>query len=199
MKVPNQKAAKWPKHFSSSFFLQLDIAWTSHGGLCMRQQHFFTEQCTTPLLFHNFEVSQDARSHSLKNHGFQFGMPFSLHMHTWRSLNNNTNLLLKITELVDVQLACSWAWDQRTGVCVVLSIKWGTWKDWGRSLSLIWIYLNEWMNEWSISMLFECLDLYGFPQWLQTRRAGFADHRKGWWLGVERMLGSVIIQPILPV
>ena len=39
---------------------------------------FSTEQCTTPSLFHNFEVSQGARSHSLKHYGLQFGTPFSL-------------------------------------------------------------------------------------------------------------------------
>jgi len=39
---------------------------------------FSTEQCTTPSLFHNFEVSQGARIHSLKHYGFQFEMPFSL-------------------------------------------------------------------------------------------------------------------------
>ena len=39
---------------------------------------FSTEQCTTPSLFHNFEVSQGARTHSLKHYGFQFGTPFSL-------------------------------------------------------------------------------------------------------------------------
>jgi len=37
---------------------------------------FFTEQCTTPSLFHNFVVSLGARSHSLKHYGFQFGTPF---------------------------------------------------------------------------------------------------------------------------
>jgi len=39
---------------------------------------FYTEQCTTPSLFHNFEVSRGARSHSLANYGFQLGTPFSL-------------------------------------------------------------------------------------------------------------------------
>ena len=39
---------------------------------------FSTEQCTTPSLFHNSEVSQGTRSHSLKHCGFQFGTPFSL-------------------------------------------------------------------------------------------------------------------------
>jgi len=38
---------------------------------------FCTEQCTTPLLFHNFEVSQGARNHSLNNYGFHFGTSFS--------------------------------------------------------------------------------------------------------------------------
>jgi len=31
-----------------------------------------------PSLFHNLEVSQDTRSHSLKHYSFHFGMPFSL-------------------------------------------------------------------------------------------------------------------------
>jgi len=39
---------------------------------------FSTEQCMTPSPFHNFEVSQGARSRSLKHYGFQFGTPFSL-------------------------------------------------------------------------------------------------------------------------
>ena len=47
-----------------------------------------------------------------------------------------------------VYLAC-WAWAVEEAelrrVCVVLSIEPGTWKDWGRSLSLIWIYLNDWV------------------------------------------------------
>jgi len=38
---------------------------------------FCTELCTTPLPFHNFEVSRGTCNHSLKNYGFQFGTPFS--------------------------------------------------------------------------------------------------------------------------
>ena len=87
---------------------------------------YYSEQCT---------VSQGACSHSLKSYGFQFGTPFALCMCTWRSLSNDLKLLLKTTELVGLQLACSWAWDQRASVCVALSIKRGTWKDWGRSIS----------------------------------------------------------------
>ena len=38
---------------------------------------FCTEQCTTLSLFHNFEVLQGTRNHSLKNYSIQFGTPFS--------------------------------------------------------------------------------------------------------------------------
>jgi len=31
---------------------------------------FCTEQCTTPSLFHSFEVSRGTRNHSLKNYSF---------------------------------------------------------------------------------------------------------------------------------
>jgi len=79
-KVPNQTAAN-----SQIVFLLL----LSSDGLaqcCINLSRWFmhktaafsTEQCTTPLLFHNFEVSQGAHSHSLKHYGFQFGTPFSL-------------------------------------------------------------------------------------------------------------------------
>jgi len=64
--------------FFFSFFLQTVLV-----QYCVNLTHwfmhetaaFYTEQCTTPSLFHNFEVS---RSHSLKHYSFQFGMPFSL-------------------------------------------------------------------------------------------------------------------------
>ena len=41
---------------------------------------------------------------------------------------------------LNLPYTCTWDWSR---VCVVLS---GTWKDWGRSLSLIWIYLNNWVK-----------------------------------------------------
>jgi len=68
VKVPNQELAKCAKYFSFCFFLssffRQDIAqycvnlswWFTH-----ETASFFTEQCTTPLLFHNFEVSQGTR------------------------------------------------------------------------------------------------------------------------------------------
>jgi len=77
-KVPNQTAAKWPNCFSSFFRWSSSVLHQPRTGLRTKQQHFFTEQCKTPSLFHNFEVSQGTRSHSIKHYGFQFGTPFSL-------------------------------------------------------------------------------------------------------------------------
>jgi len=87
-KVPNQTAAKWANYFSS-FFLLL-----SSDGLaqcCVNLSHwfthetaaFYTEKCTSPLLFHDFEVSQGACSHSLttaSNLGRHF-LYLYLHVH----------------------------------------------------------------------------------------------------------------------
>jgi len=39
--------------------------WFSHKTIA-----FYTEQCTSPLLFHNFEVSRGGSNRSLKNYGF---------------------------------------------------------------------------------------------------------------------------------
>jgi len=74
-KVPNQTAAKWPNCFSSDGLAQYCVLsrWFTHETAA-----FSTEQCMTPSLFHNFEASQGARSHSFKHYGFQFETPFSL-------------------------------------------------------------------------------------------------------------------------
>ena len=54
-----------------SFFLPSDGLAQRCVNLSRRFTHeiaaFYTEQCTSPSLFHNFGVSQGARSHSLKN------------------------------------------------------------------------------------------------------------------------------------
>ena len=70
------------------FFLLLSFFLSSDGlaQYCVNLSRWFThetaafstEQCTTPSLFHNFEASLGACSHSLKHYGFQFGTPFSL-------------------------------------------------------------------------------------------------------------------------
>jgi len=68
--------------FFLSFFLSSDglahycvnlSRWFTHETAAL-----YTGQCTTPSLFHNFEVSRGARSHSLKYYGFLFETPFSL-------------------------------------------------------------------------------------------------------------------------
>ena len=74
-KVPNQTAAKWLIVFlllSSDGLAQYCVnlsRWFTHETAA-----FSTEQYITPSLFHNFEVSQGACSHSLKHYGFQFGI-----------------------------------------------------------------------------------------------------------------------------
>jgi len=42
---------------------------------------FYTEQCMTPLLFYNFELSQDAYKHPLDNYGFVLDAIFFVCMH----------------------------------------------------------------------------------------------------------------------
>ena len=82
-------------------------------------------------------------------------------------------------------IACTWAWNWRTSAFVVLSIKQGIWKNWGRSLS-IWVSLNEWMNEWIsevLSMLFECLDLW-IPYVFRQRELALSPIQRKVWLGV---------------
>jgi len=51
-KVSNQKVARQPKHFSFFFLFALTLSrWFSHTTAA-----FYTEQCTSPSLLHNFEV-----------------------------------------------------------------------------------------------------------------------------------------------
>ena len=75
---------------------------------------------SSAVLFHNFEVSQGSHSHSLKKYGFQFGMSFSLyvHVHTSRSPSNEPKLITQDRWIRNAVSVCTWAWDQRTSVCV---------------------------------------------------------------------------------
>ena len=76
---PNSsKTAKFFFIFFLSFFRRASSILRQPLTLVHETAAFSTEQCTTPSLFHNFEASQGARSHSLKHYGFQFGTPFSL-------------------------------------------------------------------------------------------------------------------------
>ena len=56
----------------------------------------------------------------------------------------------------------------------MLSIELGTWKDSGRSLSLIWTYLNDWVKYYTC---FLNAWIYGYPWSLQLALSSF---QKGW-------------------
>jgi len=60
---------------------------------------FYTEQCTSPSLFHNLEVSQGSVNQSLKNYGFTSDTIFKILvcMHTKQLAMKQ--LLFKIAEL----------------------------------------------------------------------------------------------------
>ena len=57
---------------TSQLLLLLQIAWLFHDGFSNKTARFYTEQCTSLLLFHNFEVSQGTSNQSLNNYGFSF-------------------------------------------------------------------------------------------------------------------------------
>jgi len=75
-KVPNQTAAKRP----NCFFLSSDGLAQCCGNLLRWFTHettaFFTEQCTTPSLFHNFEVSQGVVATHLNTTASNLGRHF---------------------------------------------------------------------------------------------------------------------------
>jgi len=66
---------------------------------------FYTEQCTSPLISHNFGVSQGSSNRSLNNYGFISNSIFKSFTHVHKSLNNETK---KITNVeLEIQL-CAW-------------------------------------------------------------------------------------------
>jgi len=90
MKVLNPKAAKRPKCFLSSSDGLAQYCVNFSRWFMHKTAAFYTEQCTTPLLFHNFEVSQGVRSHSLK----KLWLPvwdaiFFIYMCTFQPSNNS--------------------------------------------------------------------------------------------------------------
>ena len=87
------------------------------------------------ITFHNFEVSQGTWNHPLKTYGF-----------IW-----DTNFFTIITQdcwIRNRMVSVHGNRDRRTSVCVVLSIVWGTWKDWGKILqvSIYNILVHTWMH-----------------------------------------------------
>ena len=82
IKVPNRKVARRPKCFPC-FFLSSSFTSSSSSSYrlvqnCMtlspwflhKTGTFYTEQCTNPSLFHNFEASRGGSNRSLMNYGF---------------------------------------------------------------------------------------------------------------------------------
>ena len=95
-KVPNEKVARQAKCFLSSS--------SSLDGLvqnCMalswwflhKTAAYYTEQCTNPLLFHNFEVSRGGSNQSLKSCGFISDAIFKNCTHVHKSLSNKAVLI----------------------------------------------------------------------------------------------------------
>ena len=95
-KVPNQKVARRLKCFHSSVssldgLVQNCITlswWFLH-----KTAAFYTEQCTSLLLLHNFEVSQGGLNQSLNNYGFYCDAIFFTCIHAHKSLSNETILI----------------------------------------------------------------------------------------------------------
>ena len=79
------------------FFLLLQMGYVVQNCMTLSQwvSHktatFYTEQCTSPSLFHNFEVTRGASNWSLKNYGFSLMPSFFTCMHVQKSLSNKTN------------------------------------------------------------------------------------------------------------
>jgi len=54
---------------------------------------FYTEQCTSPLLFHNFEVSRRGLNRTPKNYSFISDTIFKKLTHVHKSLRNETIII----------------------------------------------------------------------------------------------------------
>ena len=105
-KVPNQKVSRRPKSFSSVFFRLASSNLCDCFTMVLAQTAaFYTEQCTSPSLFQNFEVSRGGLNQWLKNYGFIYNALFFTCMHAHKSLGNEMYLLLKIADL-KIQLMC---------------------------------------------------------------------------------------------
>ena len=85
----NHESTKPESHPTAFFFFP------SSKGLvqnCMtfmmvfvQNSSIYTEQCISPSIFHNFEVSQGSSNHSLNSHGFISDANFKTCMHAHKS------------------------------------------------------------------------------------------------------------------
>jgi len=71
-KSTEPKVARWPKCFlsSSSSDRLVQNCMTLSRWFSHKITAFYTEQCTSPSLFLNFQVSRGGSNRSLKNYGF---------------------------------------------------------------------------------------------------------------------------------
>jgi len=108
-KVPSQKVTRRPKclsSFSCSSDGIVQNCMTLSQSFSHKTVAFYTEQCTSPSLFHNFVLSRGSLNYSLNNYGFIFDTIFFTGRHAHKSLGSEMYLLLKIAEL-EIQL-CAW-------------------------------------------------------------------------------------------
>ena len=91
MKVPNHQVARWPCFSSSDGLVQNCVTlsqWFLH-----KPAAYHTEQCTSPSLFHYFEVTRGGSKWSLKSYGFISDAIFKNCMHAHKSLSNETIII----------------------------------------------------------------------------------------------------------
>ena len=162
---------------------------------------FSTEQCTTPSLFHNFEASQGARSHSLKHYGFQFFF-FSMHV------TNLPGLSLRICILQAVKY---WRWEQPGNRAIIESVDSNVGIAQTRN---IWQYIKISLNLKSgelislydnILFIFECFHDQQDSQWREkaSRKYPTKQQQNGqivflssFFLSFFRWASSVLRQPL---
>ena len=93
--------SRWPKRFSFFFlFFFFFRQATSNFKIVTLSQWFihktaafYAEQCTSPSLFHNFEVSQGSLNRSLNNYGFISDAILKICIHVHKSLSNETIII----------------------------------------------------------------------------------------------------------
>jgi len=110
--VPNQKLARRPKFFLSFFFFffffffrqaSSKLCDSFHDGFMHKTAAFYTEQCTSSSLFHNFEVSRGSSNQSLNNYGFISDTILKKHVRMCTNHLAMKQLLFKIAKL-EIQL-----------------------------------------------------------------------------------------------
>ena len=134
-KVANQKAAKLPKRFSFFFFLSSSdrlaqycvnlSRWFTH-----EKQHFILSSARPHRFFTTSKSHKVLVATHLKTMASNLGHHF-LYLYYACALKDHLATIRNCYSRIrnEVNLPCTWAWDRRSRVCIVLSIVPGTWKD----------------------------------------------------------------------